>query len=111
MRSMQSILVVDRLTKPPRKSEEDRECLVDRCSVTQKGLRSCTLFQTGGTSAAANWAAGGGKWSVRSEFLHQVSAVTIYSQESQNYFRLHHLYEMSEFLLVVKLIRDRRKGG
>lgn len=43
------------------------------------------------------------------KLLDQVSEVAIYSQELQNYFRFHHLDEMSEFLLLVKLIRGREK--
>lgn len=45
------------------------------------------------------------------KLLDQVSTVPIYSQELQNYFRLHHLYEMPEFMLLVKLIRERGKAG
>lgn len=43
------------------------------------------------------------------KLLDQVSTVSIHSEELQNYFRFHHLYEMSEFLLLVKLIRGREK--
>lgn len=44
------------------------------------------------------------------KLLDQVSTVAIYSQELQNYFRFHHQYEMSEFLLLVKLIRGMLGG-
>lgn len=69
MNSLQSVLGVDCLTKPPGKSGEGLEytCLADRCSLTGKRLRSYILFQTGGTSAADNWAPGGGRWPVGSE--------------------------------------------
>lgn len=79
MHSVQSILLVDCLTKPLRKSEEGLECscLAARCSLTGQGLRSCVLFQTKGTSAADNWAAGGGRWPVGPE-------ITRLAQRSSN---------------------------
>ena len=70
---------------------------------------SCINFWTRGTSAVGNWAAAGGGGLVDQNLLDQLSTVPIYSQELQNYFRLHPIYEMSEFFLLAKLIREEEK--